>query len=373
MQEALITLGKKAEERRNEIEAKGNLPKDIAAALKQTGVLRLWVAKAYGGEEADLLALINAIQTLAYYNGSVAWVASVTGTGSLTSGYLQPDFAQEAFGAADAMLGGFAAPVGKAKRVDGGLLVNGRWGWGSGTANCSTVIGGIMIQGEKEQPPMPAVALFYPKDVEWHNTWQVNGLRGTGSGDYELKDIFVPDGRWIYFPVQKSVIDAPLYRVSFYGALAAGVSAVGLGFAKRALDEIKQLGLTKKPVMARKTLSEKAVVQFQLAEKEAKYQAAKAFLEKAATDNFEAAKTGIPDIHTKNLLRMAATHVVTASAEVVDWCYKIGGGSTIWNSVKLQELQRDMLVLTQHGLVAPSNNEMIGKVAFGLRFNPWLL
>jgi len=125
--------------------------------------------------------------------------------------------------------------------------------------------------------------------------------------------------------------------------------------------------------MAQKTLSEKAFIQFQLAATEAKYQAAKAFLEKAVIANYEAAKVGIPNIETKNLLRMAATYTVTASAEVVDWCYKIGGGSTIWNSVKLQELQRDMLVVTQHGLVAPSNNEMIGKVAFGLRFNPWLL
>lgn len=373
MQEQLMAIGKKAEARRKEIEDKGVLPDDLAQGLKATGVLRLWVAKAYGGKEADVLALVNAIQTLAYYNGSLAWVASVTGTGSLTSGYLQPTFAQEAFGQADAMLGGFAAPVGRAKRVAGGLMVNGRWGWGSGTSHCSTVIGGIMIQGAAGERPIPAVALFYPKDVQWHDTWEVNGLKGTGSGDYELKEVFVPDGRWMYFPVQKSVVDSPLYRVSFYGALAAGVSAVGLGLAKRALDEIKKLGVTKKPVMAQRTLSEKAFIQFQLAETEAKYQAAKAFLEKAAIENYEAAKEGIPDIHTKNLLRMAATHVVTASAEVVDWCYKIGGGSTIWNSVKLQELQRDMLVLTQHGLVAPSNNEMIGKVAFGLRFNPWLL
>lgn len=373
MQEQLIALGKKAEARKTEIEDRGVLPGDIARALKATGILRLWVAKAYGGREADVLALVNAIQTLSYYNGSVAWVASVTGTGSLTSGYLKPSFAQEAFGASDAMLGGFAAPVGRAERVAGGLMVNGRWGWGSGTSHCSTVIGGIMIQGAEGERPMPAVALFYPKDVQWYDTWEVNGLKGTGSGDYELKNVYVPDGRWIYFPVQRSVVDAPLYRVSFYGALAAGVAAVGLGLAKRAIDEIKRLGLTKKPVMAQKTLSEKAVIQFQLAATEAKYQAAKAFLEKATTENYEAAKSGIPDIHTKNLLRMAATHVVTASAEVVDWCYKIGGGSTIWNSVKLQELQRDMLVVTQHGLVAPSNNEMIGKVAFGLRFNPWLL
>ena len=115
MQEQLIAIGKKAEARRTEIEALGVLPNDLAQGLKATGVLRLWVAKAYGGKEADVLALVNAIQTLAYYNGSLAWVASVTGTGSLTSGYLKPAFAQEAFGQADAMLGGFAAPVGRAK------------------------------------------------------------------------------------------------------------------------------------------------------------------------------------------------------------------------------------------------------------------
>lgn len=373
MQTKLIEVGKKAEARRIEIEQERVLPKDLAAALKATGVLRIWVAEAYGGLEGNVLDLVNAIQTLAYYNGSLAWVASVTGTGSLTSGYLQAENAQEAFGQADAMLGGFAAPVGRAKKVEGGLIVNGRWGWGSGTSHCSTIIGGIMILGKKEERPIPAVALFYPKDVTWYDTWQVNGLKGTASGDYELKDVFVPDGRWMHFPVQKSVVDSPLYRVSFYGALSAGVSAVGLGLAKRALDEIKQLGVTKKPVMARKTLSEKAVIQFQLAEMEAKFQAAKAFLEKACIDNFEAAKSGIPDIHTKNLLRMAATHVVTTSSEVVNWAYKTGGGSTIWDSVKLQELQRDMAVITQHGLVATSNNEMIGKVAFGQAFNPWML
>lgn len=373
MQDLLIRVGKKAESRKVEIEQLRVLPNDLAAELKSTGVLRLWVNKANGGLQSDIRSLIHAVQTLAYYNGSLAWIASVTGTGSLISGYLQKNISKAIFGDKDAMLGGFAAPVGRAKKVDGGLLVNGRWGWGSGTAHCSTVIGGIMINGTDNQPPIPAIALFHPKDVEWHDTWDVNGLKGTGSGDYEVKKVFVPDGRWLYFPVQKSQVDAPLYRVSFYGALAAGVAAVGLGLAQRALAEIKALGLTKKPVMARKTLSEKAIVQFQLAEINAKYAAAKAFLEQAAMENYEVAKTKIPDIHTKNSLRMAATHAVTTSSEVVDWCYKIGGGSTIWNSAKLQELQRDMSVVTQHGLVAPSNNEMIGKVAFGLKFNPWLL
>jgi len=96
-------------------------------------------------------------------------------------------------------------------------------------------------------------------------------------------------------------------------------------------------------------------------------------LEQAIAQNWKEAQSAIPSATTKGLLRMAATHAVTNAAKVVDWCYKIGGGSTIWDSTKLQELQRDMNVLTQHGLVAPSNNEMIGRVAFGLPFNSWLL
>ena len=292
------------------------LPKDLVDELKQTGILRLWVAKAYDGQESDVLSLIEAVQELAYYNGSLAWVACVTGTGSLVSVYLGQSEAANVFGAPDAMLGGFAAPTNRATKVDGGLQISARWGWGSGTTHCTAVIGGVMIASPDSERPIPAVALFELKDVIWHDTWNTNGLKGTGSGDYEVKDVFVPDGRWLTFPVTKAVIDAPLYRVSFNGALAAVVSSVGLGLAKRALDEIKLLGQTKKPVMARKTLAEKPIVQYELAQAEAKYRSAKAFLEESATTIYNLAKSGNPDIEAKNLFRMASTHAAAQSAEV---------------------------------------------------------
>jgi alkylation response protein AidB-like acyl-CoA dehydrogenase len=373
MIEALKELGKKAEGRREEIENARVLPKDLVQELKQTGILRLWVAKAYDGKESDVISLIDAVQELAYYNGSLAWVACVTGTGSLTSGYLNSSDASDIFSSSEAMLGGFAAPINKAIKVEDGIRISGRWGWGSGTSHCTTVIGGAMIITKESDRPTPAVLLFDPKDVIWHDTWNTNGLKGTGSGDYEVSSVFVPDGRWIPFPVMEAVIDSPLYRVSFNGALAAVVSSVGLGLAKRALDEMKLLAQTKKPVMARKTIAEKPIVQYELAQAEAKYRSAKLFLEKMAVDIYESAKSDNPDIDTKNQFRMASTHAVAQSAEVVNWCYKIGGGSTIWDTEKLQELHRDMAVLTQHGLIASSNNEMIGKVAFGQPFNEWML
>lgn len=374
MYESLIAIGKDAEARRPEIEQLLNLPDDLVDRLKGSGVLRLWVSKRDGGLESHLKTLTQAVQTLAYYEGSTGWVAMVTGTGSLISGYLDDEVGSEIFGRPNAMSGGWAAPAGRAKKVDGGLLVSGRWGWGSGTTHCTTVAGGVMITpSQPDGKPSAGLALFDPKDVTWHDNWQVNGLHGTASGDYEVSELFVPDGHWIPFPVTKPVVDSPLYRVSFFGALAAGVASTGLGLAQRALDEIKQLGLTKKPAMARKTLSEKEIVRYQLAEIESRFLAAEAFLNQAIERNWTEAQQGVPSVEAKGRLRMAATHAVKESAAVVDWAYKIGGGSTIWDGVKLQELHRDMSVVTQHGLIAPSNFELLGKVSFGLPVNEWIL
>ena len=374
MLDTLISIAKEAETRRLEIEQSLNLPKDLVDRLKESGILRLWVSQRDGGLESDLKSLTGVVQLLAYYEGSLSWVAMVTGTGSLISGYLDDQVGPEIFGRPDAMSGGWAAPAGRAKKVDGGLTVTGRWGWGSGTTHCTTIAGGVMIAPSMaDEKPSAGLALFDPKDVTWHDNWQVNGLHGTASGDYEVSQLFVPDGHWIPFPVTKPVVDKPLYRVSFFGALAAGVASAGLGLAQRALDEIKKLGLTKKPAMARKTLAEKEVVRYQLAEIESRFLAAEAFLNKAIDLNWAEAQLGFPSVKTKGQLRMAATHAVREAAAVVDWAYKIGGGSTIWNGVKLQELQRDMNVVTQHGLIAPSNFELLGKVGFGLPVNEWIL
>lgn len=373
MNELLISLGKKAESRREEINSLRNLPDDLALELKQTGILRLWVAKAYGGMEKDLKSLPQAIQTLAYHEACTAWVATVTGTGSLISGYLQEHVGKELFGDSLAMLGGFASPVTRAKRVEGGIQLSGRWAWGSGTPHCSIIIGGTMVMEEGRDKPIPAVAMFDPKDVEWFDNWQVNGLQGTASGDYAVKDLFVPDGKWLPFPVTRSTVDSPLYKVSFLGALATGVASVGLGLAHRALDEIKLLGQSKKPSMTKRTLADRPVIQYQLGEIEARYLAAKALLDHAIDQNWETACKGESSVEDRAMLRKAASYAGQVATEVVDWAYKTGGGSSIWNQVKLQELQRDMQVVSQHALISPNMYEVLGKIAFGGKVNKWRL
>ena len=369
---SLHELGRQADARTAEIEAKRCLPDDIAQGIIDSGVLRLWTAQAYGGYQAPVSALLDATETLAYYDGSTGWVAMVTGTASLMSGFLPSETAGEIFGDAKAMVGGLAAPMGKATRVEGGLRVSGRWLWGSGTPFCTWIIGVTTVVDEEGKPSIlengvrfPLV--YFPKDkVELIDTWHASGLKGTASGEYQVKDIFVPDGYWISFPPTQPVIEATLYRVPFTGALAAGVASVALGLARRALDEILDLGPNKTPQWSRRKLAERPVVQAQVARAEAGYYAARAFLRETVAQAWHEAQQGTPSVETRRLMRMSAVHATEQAAKTVDIAYNLGAGSSIWSSVPLQRLFRDVHVATQHGLVSPNLYELFGKIAFKL-------
>lgn len=369
----LHQIGQLAEKQKVKIEKDRCLPKDLVKQLKETGAFRLWVAKDYGGSQARILDLMEAVQLLSYYNGSLSWVLGVTGTAALGSGYLQASIAQEIFGDTYALTGGWAAPAGRAKRVGEGLIVNGKWSWGSGIRHCSHIVGGILIDRGEDKRPISAIAYFDPKDVTFIDNWEVLGLNGTNSIDYEVKNLFVPDGKWIYFPVRKATIDATLYRFSFLGALASGVAAVGLGLAQRAIDEIIQLSQQKVPNGARRTLAERPAVHEKIALMQATYQAAKLLLADAVRKNWEEAENGKISVKTKSELRLAAAYAVSQSSEIITQAYKIGGGSSVWDGVKLQELLRDIHMVTQHGLVSTNHYEIAGRVAFGLEVNEWLL
>lgn len=368
----LHQIGQMASERSAEIEAGRQLPEDIAQALIDSGVLRLWTASAYNGYQATIGDLLDSTETLAYYDGATGWVAIVTGTAALMSGFLPQSSAQEIFAPADAMVGGLAAPMGTAIRVDGGLRVTGRWMWGSGTRFCSWIVGIVRMVDENGQPApidgkvhMPLV--YFPRDqVSLIDTWHVSGLKGTSSGEYEVNDVFVPDGYWLSFPPDAPVIDDPLYRFPFTGALAAGVASAALGMAQRALDEILDLAPSKTPQWSRKKLAEKPTVQDQVARAEANYRAARAFLRETVAEAWREAEIGNPSIETKRRLRMAATYATEQAAKTVDVAYHLGGGSSIWESVPLQRIFRDVHVATQHGIVSPSLYELFGKLAFRL-------
>lgn len=363
---AILPGGPGASERRRCLD-----PSHVAT-LRECGALRLWVPARYGGAQATLQQGLDAIRAAAYQDGAAGWCVMIANTTALLSARLDPGHADSIFGAEDAVTGGMAAPLGRARVVPDGLEVTGRWAWGSGIHHCTHFGGGCLVVDDEGEPTATADGarapfVFFTMDqIEILDTWHTSGLRGTGSTDYVVERAFVPQGRWVDTQNHELRVDDPLYRFSLFGALALGVAAVGLGLADRAIRELIDLG-AKVPAGSRRSLAERAAVQADLARAEAETGAADAYMRQTVANAWErvAAKGG-QDAHTRRALRLAANHTITACTRAVDLCYTAGGGAAVYESNALQVIFRDMHVATQHAMTAPRVYEPLGRMAFGL-------
>lgn len=369
---SILALAQTAEQRRREIEAARNIPDDLIAQAKSEGLVRMWTASEYGGLQLSVRETMKRIQPIAYHNASLAWVIAVTNCSSLFSGYFPAEMAKSLYSDEHAMIGGFAGPAGIAEIMDGGIRVNGTWSWGSGIRHCSHIVGGVrFMQGE--QMVGAALAFFLPEEVELEDNWHVVGLKGTNSINYSAKDVFIPNGRWSFFPLSEPQINAPLYRFSSLGALSLSVAVVGLGLAERALHEIQQIAQSKSPMGQGKPLAKRSVAQQAIGKIHGNYHAARSLFYNTIAEAEAEAEKGVCSAETKAAIRLAACHTTHLAKEVVQEAYRIAGGSAVWETGKLEELHRDIHVVSQHAMVADSNYRTAASVFLGNSVPSFLL
>lgn len=355
--ESVRAVGEEADRRALEIESLRRLPDDIADALIDTGLFRAWIPEAYGGDEADLLTVIDAVEELAFFDGSTAWCGMIGATTSAASAFLTADWAERIYGDPRAVTGGFAMPNAQGERVDGGMRVTGQWQWGSFTQHCTWIGAGLLLDG------LPIFAYFKPDQVEILDTWRVAGLKGTGSNDYRVADAFIPDGRWIPLLNPEPITGGTLYRFPFFGRLSLTIAAVALGLARRAHAELTATATAKRPFGSSRSLAERPVIQTQAAKAEAAFRSAWSFLREVVDEAWAA---GEPTDEHRRLIRLASTNATWESARAVDLLYHASGGSAVHEDSPIQRVFRDIHVLTQHGMVAERTYEPLGRMGLGL-------
>ena len=353
-------------------ESEGRLSSDLVADLASSGVFKLWVPRAYGGAGATLAEGLAATEEGAFHDGATGWSIMIANTTALLSASLGPVQGAAIFGADDAICGGFAAPVGVGQVVGGQLEVSGRWAWGSGSSHATTMGGGVRIVDADGKPAtLPngsgyVFAFFESDEVELLDTWQVAGLQGTASTDYRVENARVPFDRLVAMDQRQLVVDDTLYRFSTFGALALGVAMVGLGLARRAIEELLTYA-AKVPQGSSRSLAERPAVQADLARADASIRAARAGVDSVVAEAWEIAhhEPRLPDEH-KLRLRAAANHAMDASVSIVDRCYSAAGGAAVYRAAPIQRVFRDVHVARQHAMVAPRIYEPLGRALFGL-------
>lgn len=358
--------------RSDEIEAARRLPADLAQEMAQASLFRMFIPEAYGGLELHPAVSLQVIEAISRADGSTGWCLMIGAATAMAAAWLPEPAARAIFEPREVIIGGVAAPLGRAERVEGGFHVTGRWPWASGSQNCHWLIGGAVVtqQGKPilSAAGMPELRLLVmpARSVTLHDTWHASGLCGTGSGDMEVKDLFVPADYSFSLIAERPRVSRPLYAFPAFGLLAVGLPAVTLGIARRAIDELSALAHQKVLIPSRKPLATRAAVQTAIAEAEAHLRAARALLFETVNSAFAAASRGEVSVRTRAEVRLALTHTVRTSARVVDLMYEAAGGTAVFRTSPLQCCFRDVHTATQHAMVAPPTLETIGSVLLGL-------
>ena len=362
---------------RGDIERERQLPRSLVETLRSRGFFSLWLAKDFGGPELSLPDFVRVVEAVARYDGSVGWCVSVAATYSLFSGFLPEAVARRIFVEDRSAVAGNLVPLGRAEVVEGGYRVSGRWPYGSGITHSEWVLGNCVVH-DGDAPRQgtdgtfeTTVAFFPAREAEVIDTWDVGGLRGTGSHDYQVADVFVQDshvstGRTPLHP-------SSLYAMPFFTAAPPTIAAVLLGIARAALDALIELSRSKTPLLGSKLLREKPVVQAAIGRSEAMLCAARSFVFEACEDAWKAVIGGAElTLEQRTRVRLSCAHATDVAKSVVQICYEIGGGTAVYESSPLQRCFRDAHTAAQHVQVQSGNFETVGRVLLGLEPGTWI-
>jgi alkylation response protein AidB-like acyl-CoA dehydrogenase len=332
----------------------------------------MMIPESLGGLELHPALSFEVFEALARADGATGWCVMIGAATAVTSAWLPESGARTIFGAPDVITGGVAAPAGRAERVEGGYRATGRWTWASGSQHCQWLVGGVVVtEGGKPRMVREGVPeirqLFFPAEqVVLHDTWFASGLCGTGSGDMEVKDVFVPEEHSFSLMTDRPRVQRPLFTFPVFGMLALGIPAVAIGIARRAMDELTALAGQKQLMLERRLLAARPAVQEAVADAEATLRSARAFALETIHATFDATARGEVSVRQRAELRLSFTHATRSAARVVDRMYDAAGGTAVFRASPLQRCFRDIHAVTQHAMVAPAMLEIAGSVLLGV-------
>src|SRR6478735_8107748 len=175
----------------------------VVDALWDTGLMTFMNPAAAGGSEPSFAEMLDIWQRMAWLDGSFGWIGIANLPSSAAVAAYLPDAGfEEVFGSGDRVtMGGQFAPNGQGVKVEGGYRLSGSWNFGSGTGHSAFVCAGFLPMDDgnfcfDDDGQISLRAAVLPRDeVTFTDGWHVQGLKGTGSYDYNVQDLFVPEHR----------------------------------------------------------------------------------------------------------------------------------------------------------------------------------
>ena len=347
-------------------------------ALATAGVFRLRVPARFGGYEASTRTLVEVAAQLARADGSLAWTTQVYWIPTWMAGLFPDEVQEEVFATPDVRICGTLSPSGSAAGSDGGVVLNGRWGFITGAhhAHWQEIIAmGAAPTGE----PMPVVALVPMSDLKIVDDWHTTGLRGTGSVTTVATDVFVPARRVLPLPFVLEGTGAPgravvpsMYRAPLLPVASASSVGIAAGLAQAARDAFfGRLPGRKITYTSYDRQDQAPITHIRVAEAARRLDQADFHARRIAELVDGKCEAGSPwTIADRAQARADLGAACQAGREAVDIYAAASGGSSVYSSTPLGRIRADIHAVTLHALMNPdTNSELYGRILCGLEPN----
>jgi 3-hydroxy-9,10-secoandrosta-1,3,5(10)-triene-9,17-dione monooxygenase len=354
------------------------LPPETERDLHEAGLFSLVQPKRVGGAELDYVALIDCAELLGKGDASVAWNFANLASHHWMLGMFDKR-AQDLVWDKDPnslIASSFIFPAGRARKVEGGYRLRGRWPFSSGVASCEWNMLASVVSSDDEADGIEyRIFLLNKNDYKTVDTWNSVGLRGTGSNDVEVNDAFVPEPLSVAVsdlaggPTPGSAVNPnPLYALPVFSLFPYVLSGVALGNAQACLDDYIDVARHRASTYNRAKLADMQSTQIKIAEASAKVDAARLIMRSNCIGAMADARRGhIPDIAAKTMLRRDGAFSVNLCTEAVSLLFSASGARGLFTSGVLQRQFRDAHAINSHlafNFDAAGTN--YGRVALGL-------
>ena len=371
-------LAPRIRERAAEIEAARQLPRDLVLDIAKAGLFKIALSAAEGGFGADVLTTLRVIEEVARADGSTGWCLAMGINSFRQSAQFAPEVRRTLFHSDPiGVSAGSANPRGRAVAAPGGYRVTGHWFFASGCMHSYLLHGACKVFDGDTPRRRPngdqdvRIAYFHPKSqARIIDTWHVSGMRGTGSHDIEVEDLFVPAEHTFSALDRRARVTGPMNRMHGFDLAGCGFCCVGLGVARAAIDEFAELAQVKVPRSSPELLRDRPLVQARIGEAEALLRAGRAFLFETVEAMWRTVVAG--DYVTERQrsdLRMAMTHAAQSAAAATHLVCATAGTTSIFNSSPLERYACDAEVVTRHNQLQFVNYEAVGRTLLGLESN----
>jgi alkylation response protein AidB-like acyl-CoA dehydrogenase len=351
---------------REQMDHERRLPRAVFEAIVDAGLLRLWAPRAMGGWELSPPEFMAVVEAAAALDGSVGWVVGNGGGMSRAAGYLPEAVARAWFSNAKTFVVATNGAIGEALPVEGGYRISGRWPFASGIHHASLVAAACRVADGTGQGPV--LLCYVPAEhAEVIDNWRVSGLRGSGSCDYTLRDVFVRAEHTHDMLNPPATQPGVVYRWPAVSAFAATVSVVPLGVARGALDTFIGSLAARTKVGTAAMPRDRELIQSELGRAEVLHASARALLLASMNEVTDAiAHGGDRLIRARAMFRGACTHAAESAIRIAEIVSAAAGAVSIWEAYPLERQVRDIQAAAKHIAMSPNNYVVAGRICLGL-------